>query len=77
MAAMKATITHINTARDREFLSIIEAASEIGCSRRFLEMRIEDGELVVFRPSKRIVRIKRAEFDRWVKSYSCKKGGVA
>ena len=52
------------------FLSLNEAAAILDCSRRFLEMRIEDGELNVFRPSKRLVRIKRSELDRWVESYS-------
>ena len=56
------------------FLSLNEAAALIDCSRRFLEIRIEDGELKIFRPSKRLVRIKRSELDRWVDSYSNKKG---
>lgn len=54
----------------RAYLTITEAAQEIGCTRRFLEMRVTDGELAVFRPSRRLVRIKRAELDRWVESYS-------
>ena len=58
------------------FLSLNEAAALIDCSRRFLEIRIEDGELNVFRPSKRLVRIKRSELDRWVESYSAKTGGL-
>jgi excisionase family DNA binding protein len=56
------------------FLSLNEAAAMLHCSRRFLEIRIEDGELKVFRPSKRLVRIKRSELDRWVESYSAKTG---
>ena len=56
------------------FLSLNEAAAMLHCSRRFLEIRIEDGELKVFRPSKRLVRIKRSELDRWVESYSVKTG---
>jgi excisionase family DNA binding protein len=55
------------------FMSIDEAAKEIGCSRRFLEMRIEDGEIKVFRPSSRMVRIQRRELDRWIESFSCKR----
>ena len=58
------------------FLSLNEAAEMLHCSRRFLEIRIEDGELKVFRPSKRLVRIKRSELDRWVESYSTKTGGL-
>ena len=56
------------------FLSLNEAAAMLHCSRRFLEIRIEDGELKVFRPSKRLVRIKRSELDRWVERYSTAKG---
>jgi len=59
------------------FLSLDQAAALIDCSRRFLEIRIEDGELKIFRPSKRLVRIKRSELDRWVDSYSAKAGGLA
>ena len=58
------------------FLSLSEAAEEIGCTRRFLENRITDGEFVVFRPSKRLVRIKRTEFDRWIETFS-RTGGAA
>lgn len=64
------------TAPLRPFLTIHEAAASIPCSRRFLEKRIEDGELEVFRPSKRLVRIKRTEFDRWIEEFS-RKGGAA
>ena len=60
----------------RPFLTLAEGADEIGCTRRFLETRIADGELSVFRPSKRLVRIKRTEFERWVEAYSTK-GGAA
>lgn len=60
------------TPRPSDFLSLREAAAEIVCSRRFLETRIEDGELKVFRPSKRLVRIQRSELERWVESYSSK-----
>jgi len=58
------------------FLSLADAAKQIGCTRRFLETRIEDGEISVFRPSKRLVRIKRTEFDRWVESFSAKRGAT-
>ena len=64
------------TAPERAFLSLPEASETIGCTRRFLEKRIDDGELSVFRPSKRLVRIKRAEFDRWCESYTSRKGGA-
>lgn len=54
----------------KAFLSIAEAADEIGCTRRFIEKRIEDGEISVFRPSKRLVRIRRVDFERWVSEFS-------
>jgi excisionase family DNA binding protein len=54
----------------RAFLTISEAASTLGCTRRFLETRIEDGEIKVFRPSKRMVRIRATEFERFVEAYS-------
>jgi excisionase family DNA binding protein len=68
------TIT--NDRSGGSFLSLNEAAAMLDCSRRFLEIRIEDGELRVFRPSKRLVRIKRTELERWVESYSAKAGGL-
>lgn len=61
---------------ERAFLSLDQAAALIDCSRRFLEIRIENGELKIFRPSKRLVRIKRSELDRWVESYSANAGGL-
>ena len=67
----------ISEPSNRTFLSLNEAAKEIDCSRRFLEMRIEDGELKVFRPSKRLVRIQRSELERWVESYSSKTGAAS
>lgn len=57
-------------AKIRAFLTIAEAAAEIGCTRRFLETRIEDGEIAVFRPSARLVRIRCAELDRWVQTFT-------
>ncbi len=42
----------------------------LGCTRRFLETRIADGEIKVFRPSKRLVRIRTTEFERFIESYS-------
>jgi len=73
--------TEQNHASERAFLSLREAALEIGCTRRFLEKRIEDGEIAVFRPSRRLIRIARGELNRWIASYSHggkeKAGGVA
>ncbi len=57
-------------ANPRPFLTLAEAAEEIGCTRRFLERRIEDGELRVFRPSTRLVRIRRTELEKWIERYS-------
>ncbi|MEI6051523.1 MAG: excisionase family DNA-binding protein [Opitutaceae bacterium] len=60
---------------ERAFLTLNEAAAQIGCTRRFLEFRCADGELKTFRPSRRLVRIQRSEFNRWVESYTSRKGG--
>ncbi len=57
-------------ANPRPFLTLAEAAEEIGCTRRFLERRIEDGELRVFRPSTRLIRIRRTELEKWIERYS-------
>ena len=57
----------------RGFLTLGEAAEEIGATRRFLEKRIEDGELATFKPSARLIRIKRSEFDRWVESFTSRR----
>jgi excisionase family DNA binding protein len=54
----------------REFLTLAEIAEMVGCTRRFLEMRIRDGELKVFRPSSRIVRVRKSEFERWIEQFS-------
>ena len=54
----------------RQFLTLVEAAEMIGCSRRFLEIRIDDGELKVFRPSTRLVRVRRVELEKWIDRYS-------
>ena len=56
--------------RDGKFLSLKNAARELSCTRRFLERRIEAGELAVFRPSRKLVRVSREELYRWVASYS-------
>ena len=72
VSTLNPTIPHDRSCGS--FLSLNEAAAMLDCSRRFLEIRIEDGELRVFRPSKRLVRIKRSELDRWVESYSAKAG---
>jgi excisionase family DNA binding protein len=61
---------------ERTFLTLPEAAAEIKSSRRFIELRIEDGELACFRPSKRLTRIKRTEWERWLESYSAKRGAA-
>lgn len=52
------------------FLTLEEAAREIGCTRRFIETRIADGELKKFSPSKRLVRIRRSELERWIEAFS-------
>ena len=66
---------HPNTNNPREFLTLQQASDELGCTRRFLEKRIEDGELATFKPSKRLVRLPRKELNRWIESYTCRKVG--
>ena len=52
------------------FLTLGDAAKMIGCCRRFLEKRIADGEIKAFKPSKRIVRIRVGELERFIECYS-------
>lgn len=54
----------------KAFLTLNDASAELGCSRRFLEKRIEDGEILVTKPSSKMVRIRRKEWERWVESYT-------
>jgi excisionase family DNA binding protein len=66
-------IARLNLKNDplpQGFITLDDAALEIGCSRRFLENRITDGELAVFRPSARLVRIRRTEFERWLNAFT-------
>jgi hypothetical protein len=58
------------------FLTLPEAAAEIKASRRFIELRIEDGEIAVLRPSKRLTRIARSEWLRWLDSYTNRRGAA-
>ena len=58
----------------KEFLTLNDASAELGCSRRFLEKRIEDGEIRVTKPSSKMVRIRRKEWERWVESYTSQRG---
>ena len=69
--------TQNKDARSDVFLTLADASQEIGCTRRFIETRIEDGELEVFRPSRRLVRIRRTEWNRWIESFSHKRGGAS
>ena len=48
------------------FLTLDQAAQELGCTRQFLESRITAGEIAVFRPSARLVRIRQTEWERWI-----------
>ena len=52
------------------FITLDDAAKMIGCCRRFLEKRIADGEIKAFKPSKRIVRIRLGELERFIECYS-------
>ncbi len=58
----------------RGFYTLKEIAKMIGSTRRFLELRIADGELKVFRPSSRFVRVRAVEFNRWVEQFSSRSG---
>ena len=66
----------LHTNKPKEFLTLQEVSNEIGCTRRFIEKRIDDGEIATFKPSKRMVRIERREVDRWIEFYTYKKSGV-
>lgn len=52
------------------FLSLNAAAGTLGCTRRFLEKRITEGEIAIFHPSARLIRIRRTELERWIASYT-------
>lgn len=62
--------TTAHTDQQRAFLTLDEVASMIGCTRQFLETRIADGEIAVFRPSSRLIRIRRTELERWIESFT-------
>lgn len=57
----------------KPYLSVDEAAQEIGVTRRFLETRINDHEIAVFKPSARLVRIRRVDLERWVEQFTVTK----
>ena len=68
-----ASIPNPDTApRPAAFLTVPEAAAEIHATRRFLETRIAAGELRVFKPSRRLTRIRRTDFDAWVELFCSK-----
>jgi len=56
--------------RNDKFITLKQAALEINATRRFLERRVEIGELKVFKPSRRLVRVSRDELSRWITAYS-------
>jgi hypothetical protein len=51
---------------DRGLFSLDEAAAEAGVSYRFLQLEIGRGRLVAVRLSNRIVRIRRADWERYL-----------
>ena len=65
---MAQTIT--NHSALRAFLTLNEAAAILGCTRRFLDSRIADGEIAVFHPSSRFIRIRRTELERWIAEFT-------
>ncbi len=54
----------------RAFLTLNEAADVLGCTRRFLEQRIRDGEIAIFHPSPRMIRIRHTELERWIAQFT-------
>jgi excisionase family DNA binding protein len=58
------------TDQPRPFLTLDEVAAMLSCTRQFLETRIADGEIAVFRPSARMIRIRRTELERWIASFT-------
>lgn len=52
------------------FLTLNQAAGTIGCTRRFIEERIKDGEITIFRPSARLIRIRRTDLERWISTFT-------
>jgi excisionase family DNA binding protein len=59
------------------FISIDDAAAELDVTRRFLESRIADGELRVFKPSARLVRIKRTDLENWIERFTKNSAAVS
>lgn len=60
----------------REFFSVAEVAEKVGLSRRFVDQCIADGELLCFRPSTRVVRIRASELERWIAEFSSRKSAA-
>lgn len=50
----------------REVLTLPEVASEMSVSRRFIELEINRGRLARIRLSNRVVRVSRAEVNRYL-----------
>ena len=62
--------TNTTVSEAPAFLTLNEAAGWLGCTRRFLETRIDDGEIAVFHPSARLIRIRRTELERWITRFT-------
>jgi excisionase family DNA binding protein len=49
-------------------MTLPECAAEAGVSRRFLEKEIERGRLRAIKPSSRIVRVRRSDWEQYLNS---------
>jgi hypothetical protein len=70
MANVQEPPTSIGKRPAGQFLKLREAAIKISATTRFLQRRIACGEIQVLNPSRRMVRISRAELSRWIQRYT-------
>lgn len=56
-------------------LTIVQAADQLACCERFVRKLIRSGELRVFKPSPKIVRIHRSSIEQFIAE--CSSGGHA
>jgi excisionase family DNA binding protein len=66
---MDATVTDKTTAEElesRAILSVGQAASYLGVSRRFVELEVHRGHLAVIRLGRRCLRIRRTALETYL-----------
>lgn len=61
-----AEIVGARLTADRKLFKLPELAAETGVTRRFLEMEISRGHLVALKLSARVLRIRRADWERYL-----------